>query len=636
MNAEPPDPVRVEEELSNLFGSFRAEWLREEIFELFTDPNYFPELTTHRPCMLLGGRGTGKTTVLRCLSYEGQFALRGKKTDSVSSWPYYGFYHRVNTNRVTAFRGPELSNERWTRVFAHYLNLILSDLVLRFLGWYELQCGPSSILKPADCRRIAASLHLSPADDYRALAGLVNEAQSTLEAQINSVGDNAPKKLSLQGAVVDDLLACLLGSPSFARKHFFFLIDEYENLLDYQQQVVNTLIKHATNYSFKFGVRDLGWRSRTTLNPNEQLISPSDYVRVNIGDALKGGLFAEFAARVCDERLARLSSPATSIRSVRNLLPGLTEEEEAVLLEKDGGAIGEATNEFEALAAAGIATPEMSPLRKYFLAFWAHANASDLATVVADYVAAPSQWETRFENYKYALLFTIRRGKRGIRKYYCGWSVITELAGGNIRYLLELVVQCLLLQLREHETLDVPVTPRIQTLAAQAIGRKNLAELEGLSVHGAQLTKLLLGMGRVFQIMAADLAGHAPEVTQFHLPDSPPPDVGLTATSSPIDVDELIKAAVMHLALLRFPGSKLMDEADTRSYDFMVHPIFAPFFEFSFRRKRKMVLHPADLVGLVTRPKKTIKAVLAAQNRTTQDPLPEQLLLFQAYYRGDS
>jgi len=47
----------VEEQLNSLFGSYRAEWLREQLFDLFTEPNYFPGLTTNRPCVLVGGRG---------------------------------------------------------------------------------------------------------------------------------------------------------------------------------------------------------------------------------------------------------------------------------------------------------------------------------------------------------------------------------------------------------------------------------------------------------------------------------------------------------------------------------------------------------------------------------------------------
>ena len=101
-----------QQQLSELFGSYKAEWLKEQMFDLFTEPAYFPELVTQRPCMLIGGRGTGKTTVLRSLSYEGQFALKGHVEHDIPTWPYYGFYYRVNTNRVTAFRGPECGHNR--------------------------------------------------------------------------------------------------------------------------------------------------------------------------------------------------------------------------------------------------------------------------------------------------------------------------------------------------------------------------------------------------------------------------------------------------------------------------------------------------------------------------------------------
>ena len=79
--------------------------------------------------------------------------------------------------------------------------------------------------------------------------------------------------------------------------------------------------------------------------------------------------------------------------------------------------------------------------------------------------------------------------------------------------------------------------------------------------------------------MAANPFGHTPEVNQFNL-------------SSDIDdadhrntVSQLVQEGVMHLAILRYPGSKLQAESDTRQFDYVVHPIFAPFFVFGHRRK---------------------------------------------------
>src|SRR6266446_8306609 len=152
-----------EEQLSQLFGGYKAEWLKGQLFELFTKPTYFPELETSRPCILIGGRGTGKTTVLLGLSYEGQFALQGKKSDEIQSWPYYGLYYRVNTNRVTAFKGPELDEDQWIVLFAHYFNLVLCELVFKFLEWYQLHSGSSIDFGYEALTKISASLNLETA-----------------------------------------------------------------------------------------------------------------------------------------------------------------------------------------------------------------------------------------------------------------------------------------------------------------------------------------------------------------------------------------------------------------------------------------------------------------------------------------
>ena len=166
----------------------------------------------------------------------------------------------------------------------------------------------------------------------------------------------------------------------------------------------------------------------------------------------------------------------------------------------------------------------------------------------------------------------------------------------------------------------------MQTLAAQETGRANLTELEGMSVRGAQLTKLLLGLGRVFGIMAASPEGHAPEVNQFEV-------VGTSDRPTQQDeISTLLTAAVMHLALARHSGSKLGGEGETRDWDYMVYPIYAPFFNFSYRRKRKMHLTPDQVLALVDSHRRAIHQILAASNRSPEEPLPEQLRLFEMFY----
>ena len=629
------------EQLGELFGGYRAEWLREKLFDLFTEPSYFPEVKGIRPCILEGGRGTGKTTVLRCLSYEGQYALAGRRPEVITEWRYYGFYYRANTNRVTAFQGPELPERDWIRLFAHYVNLELVDLVLQFLLWFQVHVPNATELGRQACEAVATSLNLPPVRSPRELASELAKARRSFEAYINNVADRPRSPdLSMQGAPIDTLMTELSRVPEFAGKQFFFLIDEYENLIDYQQQVFNTLIKHSGElYTFKVGVKELGLRARSTLNPHEQLISPADYVRINITEKL-GDRFSEFAAHVCDERLKKVQLPGqTIVRRVEELFGHLTEEQEAELLGvKEQVAAARASLEKDATRKELATFDRLSPLMAYLLQFWARSQNHTLKQALGDFLDDPISWERRFENYRYALLFTLKRGKRGIRKYYAGWDVLARLAAQNIRYLLELVDQSLVAHLNQGGGLGEQVSFKIQTEAAQAVGKKNLSELEGISVHGVRLTRLLLGLGRVFQVLAADPEGHTPEANQFALRDGgdgkrTPSPVGLSDRRA-AEVEELLRFAVMHLALLRFPGNKLQDEADTKAYDYMVHPIFSAFFEFSYRRKRKITLSAADLLGLVEHPRLAIASILRNQNRATEEPLPDQLRLFEGFYAG--
>ena len=163
--------ARTQEQLAQLFGSFKAEWLKDKIFDLFKEPSYFPDLTTASPCVLLGGRGTGKTTVLRCLSYEGQFALSGCQVQSIPNWNYYGMYYRVNTNHVTAFKGDELKSDRWIKLFAHYFNLHLCGLVFKFLDWYSINSDAPIELSEVACKKIGKTLHLPTGTLHSAAGG---------------------------------------------------------------------------------------------------------------------------------------------------------------------------------------------------------------------------------------------------------------------------------------------------------------------------------------------------------------------------------------------------------------------------------------------------------------------------------
>ena len=620
---------------AKLFGLYKAEWLNGQLFDLYTEPTYFDQLKTQRPCVLIGGRGTGKTTVLQGLSYEGQFVLGGKNSQSVSNWPFYGMYYRINTNRVTAFKGPELDEKDWVKCFAHYFNLLICKIIMDFLSWYEIKSSKRIIIEQEILNQITESLSVPECQSLKHLAKALDLEILQFQNRVNNVGEIRPENLSMQGVPIDTLTSSLTNLDEFKGKQFFFLIDEYENLENYQQRIINTIIKHGANhYTFKIGVREFGWRDKATINSNEYLRHPADYERINLREELTEQNFRLFALSVCDYRLSKVKDEK-NIVSIEKLLPALSENEELILLggEKYIEEIKKQISEEKGYEEEIEYFSNLQPLWQYYVGVWSKEETKSCFKVIREIMTDKAKAEHRYSNYAYSTLFSVRSGKRGIRKYYSGWEVFVRLADGNIRFLMELIHQSIILHMQNKNTLDKPISPENQTNAAIKVGQKNLSELEGISVDGAQLTKLLLGLGRIFGVMAQHASGHTPEVNQFRISDD---NLNGGSSSDAEYANKILHHAVMHLALVRIQGNKLAD-AETKKWDYMIHPIFAPFFCFSHRRKRKFVIPSYLIKKLVEAPSIAIRQILERQNRSLIDEdLPDQLSLFQTFFSDAS
>ena len=612
------------EAVHNLFGSFRAEWLKDDIFQLFSEPEYFPHLLGNKSCVLMGGRGSGKTTVLRCLSYEGQYAL-GKQ--DWKSPTHVGVYYRINTNVVTAFTGPEMGPSAWRRLFGHFLNLTISAELAKYLEWHQNTIGKSE-LSEISFQRIALALGLGEKHSLLELQHGISQAMTLLEIYVNNLEDQRPTISQLQSPIAQ-FLEELKKVPGHEETAFLIVLDEYENLLDYQQKIINTMIKHSGhNYYFKIGVRELGWRVRTTVNDMESLISPADYELIHIEDRLKNN-FADFARTVCESRLRNKSVPGGNCLNMDQLLPTLTVLEESQEL----GAKRRVSRLRRDLVLNHANESMIDAVDDFPLYVFYNVNNHDIEKTISDiedYVAGEKQALNKYHNYAYALLFTLADRGAEITKHYCGHSSFARMASCNIRFYMQLIHECIVQQIANEQDLTVPIDCRKQTLAARNVGLNYLRELEGATSRGGQLSKMILGFGRFFQILASAPLGSAPECNQFHLRDPDSVDYGESGNAA----EQLLKDGVMHLALVRSPGTKLATVADTRAWDYSLHPIFSAYFNYSSRRKRKITISDQDIIAMTRSPRSTIRKLLGRSREHLVDTaLPQQMSMFDEFFR---
>ncbi len=593
--------------LDELFGSYKAEWLNEKIFHFFAAPSYFTSLKDKRPCVLMGGRGTGKTTVLRGLSYIGQYALNNDDIDKFDQNSYIGVYFRCDTNHVHAFSGKGVDTETWMKIFAHYFNLILTSEILFFLDWHKDLKADDEVLSEHACSLIATSLHLGEGvSNYKKLISLLEIAMYKFQADINNIADGNLPKLSLAGDPIRIITEQARKLKQFRGKTFYLLIDEYENLLDSQQQIINTLLKHVPqSYTIKIGVREMGWRVKHTMNNQESVIDPADYVLFNIVNEFTDETpekFESFAREVCQLRIKDLLEEDGVRFDIEEALGNLPYEDEAIRLGVEQTDLYNEIIEYEKNNGIDLM---VTPLYKFFLSHWAVNHNIILDDEITDFLRNTKAWNTRYENYKYSLLFKIRtgRGSGGVQKYYAGWNTFVKLANGNIRYLMELVYRSYYLYLQEGGDIRIPVSPDIQTKAARNVGWKNLTELEGTWSNGAQLTRMVQTLGTIFSRLAKEGENSAPETVQFEIEGE-----------RSARTEELLQAGIMNLALVRMPTNKQSGRGSVKEFMYSLHPIFAPYFIYSFRRKRKMALSDSEFLLCVDNPKNAVKDILNRRN----------------------
>lgn len=611
------------ERLNRALGQVRAEYADDdELYGRFALPLYVHQLAGITPTFLVGGRGTGKTTTLRSLAFRGQHKL-SNSTDP-DDWESIGGYWKAEPTVVSVFRGKGVEAHTWIQVFAHYLNLRLSSLVVEYAEWLAAN-GQSVSIDSHAMALFARSCGLPSSTTLLDLRSSIEMAIADIEFRMNGkVSELAAMSASILGKPLEYLFRALDGLRVNLTKPFVFALDEYENLSADQQKLLNTLVKQVGNspFTFKIGVRNKVAIERATLIDHQPLQDPADFATIDIVTRLKESGFSDFAEQVVSQRL---KSEKLAHLPLDELLPSLHPSSEADLL----GAESLRQRLIEDLELQGASSEELafasscSPVEAALLLRWAESHAESTLEVVRFALGSPTQWATRLGNYGHAVLFTIRHRSVGDRKYYTGWRTYWQLADGNVRYLLRLVQESLRRHVEDGAALSSPVSPVNQTRAAKRVGEITVRDLQGWSMHGAALTRLTIGLGGVFGALARSNALTTPEVVQFRVRYA-------GAAVSESSVDALLSEAVGQGVLVDFVGNKeAADRGAPPELDYQLHPVLAPTFSYSHRSKRRMTIQADDLMALAQRDTATaaFRRILAPHGDHERVP-PDQLDLF--------
>lgn len=614
-------PVNPEETLARLFGDYRAEWPQDLFRELFTPPPYFTKLVTPRPSLLRGGRGTGKTTALKSLRFDAEI-----HDVSNQAIPGLGIYVKFNKNRVRAFEGPELSPLEWQQSFAHYFNMLVCRELCALTQWL------------VDGRRLTQRLSLALVARSLGIDGDIREVSQLAEALEQQISDlelfvNNPTSshrptMSMPETPLTHFANSLDNSGSLDGSVIFLCLDEYENLTENQQAVINTYIKNAEPpLAYKVGVRRNGLKTRATIDQDDLLNTPDDYSEIDIAEEKA---FDAFATDVVNLRLSLARARGVDVpEKASDFLEDMPFEDEARKL----GAARISQSVRRTVKKTGddnLATwvSSKSDEELYFVEFWAAGGRGNVVTLLRDWQNRPDAWKERIGNYGYASLFWLSRGRKGARtrKFYSGLTTFLLLASGNIRYFLELFDEAIREQCTGAHgcTGRILIGPEAQTAAAKTVGRRRLGQLESLTEHGVDLKRLVLAIGKVFFELGRN-PSKAPETNFFVLSGS---------SAARRKAEAILGEGVAHMAFEATPRTKATAQTEMRDTEYRVHPIYAPFFEFSHRRKRRTTFSAEDLLLVREQPKRAIGRLIGTSRTVVDASEPAQMQIFSQFYEG--
>ncbi len=261
----------------------------------------FLELVNPRspmPLMLLGGKGSGRTHLMRYYSYALQ-KLRSRGSDVVACLRqerYLGVYMRCEGLNAGRFDGKGQPPEAWAAIFAYYMDLWLAQLVVQtaadaFKGHLELDENEATIVASIEALF----------DERFVLSGRSLQAVITsfteLRREVDLAVNNAALTRSLGELRIRSTRGRLVfGIPRVLQEHLrslqgvsiVYLIDELENLTGAQQQYVNTLIREKElPCTFKVGARLYGFRTAKTLSAGEENRLGSEYEQVVLDEQMR-------------------------------------------------------------------------------------------------------------------------------------------------------------------------------------------------------------------------------------------------------------------------------------------------------------------------------------------------------------
>jgi len=604
----------------------RAEELGYDLWEEFVIPPFYDSLdllSAKKPRVIVGGRGCGKTSLLRFLCHQTQFS--NKRTNiTINDLSHIGLYWKIDTQFAKQLSKRGLAEDVWQTAFEHMATLLMCQEILKSLesiansAFQELN---PEMLGNLDLS-ILNSFNSSTPSEFYELKTFIRRESNYFQSWVGGIRHKHEPSF-LPKLFINELLTEIKDQlPIFKEANFFVYIDEYENLLVEQQRLINTWLKHSEiPLIFNLAMKRNSFLDKNTIG-NEQLSEIHDYREYDLESFYQGAIsFDLFAAEILFLRLWKGDNKTPipiTISELRNtdietlnkrrsdeyrkavmaaaneFLPGITSLDAAKEVFKDNSLkkrfetlLSEAAVKrknltmlsnlpFDKFPQAVIILPSLIarniPLEEIQL------QLENLISNKDNKFTGKTNW---IHNNITGCLLMIYEPLGRNCPLYSGFDSFCLMSKTNLRHFLELCFKSITNEkLSNNNKAFKSISVKSQSEAAKQASTSLLKEVKSFGNNGNSLHTFVIRLGTYFKFAHKRLAQSEPEQNHFSIIGSPTDNISNF-------LNDAIKWSVLYEhKITKQKGGK--NKLESEDFEYILNPIYAPYFHISFRKKRRV------------------------------------------------
>lgn len=323
----------------NPFANTKASYFEDpEIVDYWVDiGNNYKELfnslvlpDSSIPVRILGGKGSGKTHILRYFSFNSQL-LKAQSQDKnilelIQDDGYIGVYIETTGLQSNRFSGRGYTQKEWDNIFFYYMNLEFIEKSFKCI--LQTLEGTKTSFEPIDIKNVLEEFYPNPqVSELKSLSEiyeLIRQERISLDQQISDLSvPNRRKAIEILPLFepIEGFYKIISNSlemyAPLKNVKVLFILDEFENLSINHQKYFNTLLRHpkaVNRIALRISGRLNAKKTIDTYDDKEKLLEDSEIKTVFLEDFLSSS-FKVFAHDLYEKRINNRFSTSVDLES---------------------------------------------------------------------------------------------------------------------------------------------------------------------------------------------------------------------------------------------------------------------------------------------------------------------------------